>query len=116
MRAPLINRPKPAVAVLGAPSVLSLLIDGRPGPSKRRCQRHITDEGAREGSRPVAAHASTRTRVDGVPIPCARRVAAFNRRVTNPILDPIVWYLPAFGRIEHVGRRTGKVHRAPMMA
>jgi hypothetical protein len=51
-----------------------------------------------------------------VPIPFARRVAAFNRRVTNPILDPIVWYLPAFGRVEHVGRRTGKVHRAPMMA
>ena len=51
-----------------------------------------------------------------MPIPFARRVAAFNRRVTNPILDPIVWYLPSFGRVEHVGRRTGERHQAPMMA
>jgi hypothetical protein len=51
-----------------------------------------------------------------VPIPFARRVAAFNRRVTNPILGPIVWHLPGFGRIEHVGRRTGRRHVAPMMA
>src|SRR5436305_13869074 len=54
--------------------------------------------------------------VRDVPIPFARRVAAFNRRVTNPILDPIVWYLPGFGRIEHVGRRSGRRYRAPMMA
>jgi deazaflavin-dependent oxidoreductase (nitroreductase family) len=51
-----------------------------------------------------------------VPIPFARRVAAFNRRVTNPILGPIVWYLPTFGRIEHVGRTSGRRYRAPMMA
>jgi deazaflavin-dependent oxidoreductase (nitroreductase family) len=50
-----------------------------------------------------------------VPIPFARRIAAFNRRVTNPILDPIVWYLPGFGRIEHLGRRSGRRYRAPMM-
>lgn len=51
-----------------------------------------------------------------VPIPIARRIARFNQRVTNPILGPITWYLPSFGRIEHVGRRTGTVHVAPMMA
>jgi hypothetical protein len=51
-----------------------------------------------------------------VPIPFARRVARFNQRVTNPILGPITWYLPSFGRIEHIGRRTGRVHVAPMMA
>lgn len=49
-------------------------------------------------------------------IPFARRVAAFNRRVTNPILGPIVWYLPTFGRVEHVGRTTGRRYGAPMMA
>ena len=48
-------------------------------------------------------------------IPFARRIARFNHVVTNRILDPIVWFLPGFGRIEHVGRRTGKRHVAPMM-
>jgi hypothetical protein len=51
-----------------------------------------------------------------VPIPFARQVAAFNNRVTNRILGPIVWYLPFFGRIEHIGRRTGTRHVSPMMA
>jgi deazaflavin-dependent oxidoreductase (nitroreductase family) len=51
-----------------------------------------------------------------VPIPFARQVARFNQRVTNRLLDPIVWHLPGFGRIAHLGRRTGRVHRAPMMA
>lgn len=48
-------------------------------------------------------------------VPFARQVARFNHAVTNRILDPVVWFLPGFGRIEHVGRRTGKVHVAPMM-
>ena len=48
-------------------------------------------------------------------MPFARRVAAFNQRVTNPLLAPITWYLPGFGRIEHIGRRTGLRHAAPMM-
>jgi deazaflavin-dependent oxidoreductase (nitroreductase family) len=51
-----------------------------------------------------------------VPIPLARRIARFNQRVTNPILGPITWYLPSFGRIEHVGRTTGRPYSAPMMA
>jgi hypothetical protein len=48
-------------------------------------------------------------------VPFAKRIAAFNRRVTNPILDPIVWHLPGFGRIETIGRRTGRRHVAAMM-
>jgi len=51
-----------------------------------------------------------------MPLPFARQIAAFNRRVTNPILGPIVWYLPRFGRIEHVGRRSGRRFVAPMLA
>ena len=51
-----------------------------------------------------------------MPIPFADRVARFNRRVTNPILGPITWYLPSFGRIEHVGRTSGRPYAAPMMA
>ena len=48
-------------------------------------------------------------------VPFARQIAAFNRVVTNRVLDPIVWFLPGFGRIEHVGRRTGELHVSPMM-
>ena len=51
-----------------------------------------------------------------MPILFAERIARFNRRVTNPILGPITWYLPSFGRIEHRGRISGLVHSAPMMA
>lgn len=49
-------------------------------------------------------------------IPFAGRIARFNTRYSNRILGPITWYLPGFGRIEHVGRRTGRRHGAPMMA
>jgi hypothetical protein len=51
-----------------------------------------------------------------VPIPFSRQVARFNSRYTNRLLAPITWYLPGFGRIEHVGRVTGRTHVAPMMA
>jgi hypothetical protein len=49
-------------------------------------------------------------------IPFARQVAVLNKHVTNRILGPITWYLPTFGRIEHVGRTTGRRFTAPMMA
>lgn len=51
-----------------------------------------------------------------MPIPFARQVARFNKHVTNRILGPIAWYLPTFGRIEHVGRTSGHRYVAPMMA
>ena len=49
-------------------------------------------------------------------LPFARRLAWFNKHVTNRILGPIAWYLPAFGRIEHVGRRSGRRYVSPIMA
>jgi deazaflavin-dependent oxidoreductase (nitroreductase family) len=50
-------------------------------------------------------------------MPLPRRLGRFNRRVTNPILWPIVTRLPrsGFGRIIHVGRRSGRVYRTPML-
>ena len=51
-----------------------------------------------------------------MPIPAARHIASFNRRIGNRILGPITWWLPGFGKIEHRGRVTGRTHRAPMMA
>ena len=50
-----------------------------------------------------------------MPIPFARHVATFNHLILNPILGPITWFLPGFGRIEHRGRRTGRLHAAPML-
>jgi hypothetical protein len=49
-------------------------------------------------------------------IPFARQISLFNNRVTNRWLGPIVWYLPGFGRIEHVGRTSGRRHVSPMLA
>ncbi|MEO8571102.1 MAG: nitroreductase family deazaflavin-dependent oxidoreductase [Chloroflexota bacterium] len=49
-------------------------------------------------------------------IPFARQVAVFNKHVTNRIFGPVSWYLPSFGRIEHVGRTSGRRYAAPMMA
>lgn len=49
-------------------------------------------------------------------LPFPRQVAWLNRHVTNRILGPIVWYLPTFGRIEHVGRRSGRRYVSPIMA
>src|SRR6187401_2092191 len=57
-----------------------------------------------------------RRTVRPMAIPFAVRLGRFNTRYTNRVLAPIAWYLPGFGRIEHVGRRTGRVHTAPMMA
>lgn len=51
-------------------------------------------------------------------MPLPRSLGRFNRWVTNPILWPILGRLPgsAFGRVVHVGRRTGRVYRTPMLA
>ena len=49
-------------------------------------------------------------------IPFARKIATFNNRVTNRIVGPLVWHVPGFGKIEHVGRTTGRRHVSPMMA
>ena len=49
-----------------------------------------------------------------MPIP--RRIARFNRRVTNPILGPIVVRLPGFGILVHRGRRSGREYRTPVLS
>jgi len=41
-------------------------------------------------------------------------LARFNRHVTNPILRRWAGRLPAFGIVEHVGRRSGKQYRTPV--
>jgi deazaflavin-dependent oxidoreductase (nitroreductase family) len=43
-----------------------------------------------------------------------RRMAQFNRRVTNRITRPLARRLPAFGVVEHAGRRSGRRYRTPV--
>jgi deazaflavin-dependent oxidoreductase (nitroreductase family) len=43
-----------------------------------------------------------------------RRVARFNRVVTNRLTSPFAGRLPGFGIVEHTGRRSGRVYRTPV--
>jgi deazaflavin-dependent oxidoreductase (nitroreductase family) len=43
-----------------------------------------------------------------------RRVAHFNRRVTNRITGPLAPWLPGSGVIVHVGRTSGREYRTPV--
>jgi len=44
-----------------------------------------------------------------------RRVAEFNKRVTNPAARTITPWLPNLGTLEHVGRKSGKRYRTPLL-
>lgn len=48
----------------------------------------------------------------GMQLP--ERLARFNRHVTNPIQRMWAGWLPPFGIVEHVGRRSGKPYRTPV--
>lgn len=41
-------------------------------------------------------------------------LARFNRYVTNPVQRLWAGWLPAFGILEHVGRRSGRVYHTPL--
>jgi len=43
-----------------------------------------------------------------------QRLARFNRYVTNPVQRLWAGWLPMFGILEHVGRRSGRVYRTPL--
>ena len=47
-------------------------------------------------------------------MPLPRVVARFNRKVTNPILARIAWWMPGFALLTHVGRVSGTVRRTPI--
>jgi deazaflavin-dependent oxidoreductase (nitroreductase family) len=46
----------------------------------------------------------------------SRRIARFNRRVTNPIQGQYAWLLPPWAVIVHRGRRSGRTYRTPVNA
>ena len=44
-----------------------------------------------------------------------RGIAEFNKRVTNPAARTIAPWLPNLGTLEHVGRKSGKRYRTPLL-
>ncbi len=49
-----------------------------------------------------------------MPIP--KRITGFNKHVTNKIILIFAGWLPPFAVISHVGRRSGRVYRTPVLA
>ena len=47
-------------------------------------------------------------------MPLPRRLAKFNRVVTNRVLGPFARYVPGFALVSHVGRRSGRTYRTPV--
>jgi deazaflavin-dependent oxidoreductase (nitroreductase family) len=43
-----------------------------------------------------------------------RRVAHFNRRITNRVTGPMAPWLPGFGVVVHKGRTSGREYRTPV--
>jgi deazaflavin-dependent oxidoreductase (nitroreductase family) len=48
-------------------------------------------------------------------MPAGRRLARFNRIVTNRILGPLAHYMPGMGVIVHTGRTSGRQYRTPVL-
>lgn len=44
-----------------------------------------------------------------------RRIADFNKRITNPAARAITPWLPNLGTLEHVGRNSGKRYLTPLL-
>jgi deazaflavin-dependent oxidoreductase (nitroreductase family) len=44
-----------------------------------------------------------------------RAVAQFNRRITNPVARSLTPWLPCLGTLEHVGRKSGRHYRTPLL-
>jgi len=47
-------------------------------------------------------------------LPGPRWLARFNKHVTNRISMPLAPWLPAFGIVHHIGRRSGRLYRTPI--
>jgi deazaflavin-dependent oxidoreductase (nitroreductase family) len=47
-------------------------------------------------------------------MPLPKRLARFNRLVTNRVLGPFARQLPGFAIVSHVGRRSGRAYRTPV--
>ena len=48
-------------------------------------------------------------------MPVGRRVARFNRVVTNRLLGPLATRLPGWAMVTHTGRKSGRRYRTPVL-
>ena len=48
-------------------------------------------------------------------MPLPRWLARFNLRVTNRVLGPLATHMPGMGVVAHVGRKTHRQYRTPVM-
>ena len=49
-------------------------------------------------------------------MPLPKRLARFNRRVTNRVADPLARHAPLLGVVVHTGRRSRRSYRTPVNA
>jgi deazaflavin-dependent oxidoreductase (nitroreductase family) len=47
-------------------------------------------------------------------MPISKRLARFNKRVTNRVTRHIASWMPGFAIVSHVGRRSGRLYRTPV--
>ena len=47
------------------------------------------------------------------PVPIPKRVARFNKRLTNRVTRHIASWMPGFALVSHVGRRSGQLYHSP---
>jgi deazaflavin-dependent oxidoreductase (nitroreductase family) len=47
-------------------------------------------------------------------MPLPRSLARFNRKVTNPVLGHMAWWMPGFAVLTHVGRTSGQTFSSPV--
>ena len=47
-------------------------------------------------------------------MPLSRRIARFNRRVTNRLTRPVAGWMPGLAIVTHVGRRAGRTYETPV--
>jgi deazaflavin-dependent oxidoreductase (nitroreductase family) len=47
-------------------------------------------------------------------MPLSRRIARFNRRVTNRLTRHVAGWMPGFAIVIHVGRRSGRTYETPV--
>ena len=88
----------------------------RPPPTPRAVTPHrraVRDEHA------LASGARVRACLDrgsypAPRMPISRRVARFNKHVTNHVTGPFARWLPGFAIVTHVGRRSGTVYHTPV--
>jgi deazaflavin-dependent oxidoreductase (nitroreductase family) len=59
-------------------------------------------------------HGADRCTLPEVDRRIARRLARFNKHVTNRLTGPLAPHLPGFALVTHVGRRSGQTYRTPV--